>query len=1213
MKKLGFKGIAAAAALFAAGGASALQLEPMLLDVSEGPIVRGQWNADYSAGREYADRYNVPLLVVYGGLSCGNCTQLQRACLTDEFLEWQNRIRPVMVYTYSSSDALTFAKPKTDPAIPYVGIYWNRNGEKPKKGSDFYKAFTGRDGQMLETGGSLASQLIRSLDVVVAGYVYDGGEFMAPGTNVNVRLEVEAGYEPGRKVIVPLNRESATSTGVNTLILNGVEYPVEWAVGDTRKNVEITMPADLGVGDTVDMELRDSKGNTHSEGTIYVVEPVANSVRNPYSFGEKTADELDWGEWTLDYETAKAKVAAAKANNEDAYILADFSGVFWCPYCNGVENSLLESDEFKAWAKANKVVLVLFDQGRASTPATAAATNLARLLSYEVGTTTIAGRPFASGAAYMTRKGVSPADAEKGIALVTKFTSKWLAPGSTAARIGNPTFLLIGDNDNVIARFSAWRDRNNVTGLGAMYYDPEENIARLDDLLLLAGGEGEGNGYVQTTTLSMTSGGDSVPCELQVNAATKVYAVGGVPVGSVTFTVGDKTVDRGVRLSVIRYVNGVSTTLATGFETVEYDFGKGETDGIYLQVSSFTTADMCGADSTFNFTISSEITLHPGVVSFASASSLFISGTGEGSVTLKRTNGVSGAASVKVALDAAASTAKEGEAFTWTDKVVTWKEGDDADKVLTFGLNTVSEGAHEAFVLRLADVTGAEKGSPDSTTIEIFDTDKPTLEQTEYDVTLYTGVNAASGLAGHLYNVAEGDAVGIKILSGRLPTGVKVVYDAATGNATFTGSARKAGTYPVVVAFEDKTTGSGLGYPVSFSITVANPTEVNPYFSKALTMTLPLFIDKFEGKSALVGVVELSLKRNNSISAKYSCLNNSRKVGFSGKWDAIEDGEATAKLTARSGEVLELALSADGEICAVVTDNRFDEQLDSGILRANDGKIGTDFIGAYTVALPEVAGGSDDPAGAGYLTINVTGANGKARWIGMMANGQRVSGTSTIVATTDGYGVVAAFVGKPKFSFAVPMMIKPRALESSSRRAVVCMEDTVATWEAYGVLHVCNAWGSVFNKESLTTLCAEGTMPTDLSLMFGTTDFTGSTAYGKLSQIANTKVEVSSSKFTLVDAPKGMKLMYRAKDGAITGSVKLLFAGKTVNGKFAGVIVPGWYDCHCDIPLAGDKFKIVDSLPLAIGAVYYSGERVNGLAAKRGFLVGVGIAETEDE
>lgn len=1214
MKKLGARLMMAAVAVLAFGGAkAALQLEPMLLDVSDGAIVPGQWNSNYSAARTYADSHNIPLLVVYGGVSCGNCTILQRACLTDEFLAWQERNKPVMVYSHSSSDALSFAKPKTNAAIPYVGIYWNRDGSTPKKGSDGYKAFSGRDGMMLATGGSLASQLIRSLDSVVAGYVYDGGDFLVPGTNANVRLEVEVGYAAGRTVTVPLTR-TATAQAQNTLVAGGTEYGVAWSEGETLKYIDVAMPEGLGAGEAVALELLDSQGGVHSTSAIYVVEVQANGVRNPYCIGEKTADELSWGDWTLDYETAKAKVAAARANGEKAYLIANFSGVYWCPYCNAAETSLLTSDEFEAWMQANNVIMVLFDQGRASTPATAAGTNLARLLSYETGTTTIEGRPIASGAGYMTRKGISVEDAAAGIALVTHFTQEWLAPGSTAARIGNPNFMLIGEDDDVVARFSAWRDRGDILGKGVLNYDPSENIARLNDLLLLAEGAGEGDGYVPTTSLAMTAGGDDVTCELQVNDSAKVYAVGGVPVGSVKFSVTGKTADRDVTLSIIRVANGAQTTLASGSEAVEYDFGKGESDGVYLRVSSFGGSALVGADSTFSVTVGSEITLHPGEVAFAAASSLFVSGTGEGRVTLKRTGGVSGAASVRVVLDASASTAIEGVDFTWEDTVVTWAEGDSSDKTVAFGLNTVGDGSRAAFVLRLADAAVAAVGAVSATTVEILDTDKPAMAQTAYDVTLYTGVDAASSLCDTLYNVAEGDTVAVKVVSGRLPSGVKVVYDKASGCVTLKGATTRTGSFDVAVAFEDKTARSGFGPAVALSISALDPSSVNPYLSKPLAMTVPLYVERVDGVRTLEGTVELSLKKNNKLSAKYARLGSTRKTSFSGRWQAVVDGVAIAALSARTGEVLTLSIASDGALEAVVADPAYETALESGAVVANGGALGNSFAGSYTVAFAEVAGSSEDPAGAGYLTINVAAGSGKAKWTGALPTGQRVSGTSTLVATQDGYGVLAVLVSKPKFTFAAPLMLKPNAAGSSSRRAVVNCEGALSTWEMNGILHDCKAWGSVFSSSvSLVRLCEEATLPSTLSLVFDASDFSGSAKFGALSSLPDTEVEVAAAKFVLVDAAKGTRLSYRARDGVFTGAVRLPFAGKTVNAKFAGVVIPGWYDCHCDIPLPGDKFKIVDSMPLAVGAVYYSGDKVNGTAAKRGFTVGIGLPETEEE
>ena len=39
------------------------------------------------------------LLVFVGGITCGRCADLQRACLTDEFLAWQRDHKMLMVFT----------------------------------------------------------------------------------------------------------------------------------------------------------------------------------------------------------------------------------------------------------------------------------------------------------------------------------------------------------------------------------------------------------------------------------------------------------------------------------------------------------------------------------------------------------------------------------------------------------------------------------------------------------------------------------------------------------------------------------------------------------------------------------------------------------------------------------------------------------------------------------------------------------------------------------------------------------------------------------------------------------------------------------------------------------------------------------------------------------------------------------------------------------
>ena len=143
----------------------ALSQTATLLPVSKGALNLGEWNSNFGGALAVADAYHVPLLVFFGGLSCGKCEDLQRACLTEEFLAWQNGHKMLMVFTThnGNGNASGFAKPLSSSGFPYMAVYWNRGGSAPAKDSEYYRAFNGRDGEMLVKGGSLAEQLIGSI------------------------------------------------------------------------------------------------------------------------------------------------------------------------------------------------------------------------------------------------------------------------------------------------------------------------------------------------------------------------------------------------------------------------------------------------------------------------------------------------------------------------------------------------------------------------------------------------------------------------------------------------------------------------------------------------------------------------------------------------------------------------------------------------------------------------------------------------------------------------------------------------------------------------------------------------------------------------------------------------------------------------------------------------------------------------------------------
>lgn len=173
MKGISFvRGALIGVTLAVTAGVRAISLSPTLLPVSDGILTLGEWNSNFSGALSAANEYNVPLLVFFGGLSCGKCEMLQQACMTEEFLAWQREHKMLMVFTMNNSrgDASGFSKPVESSGFPFIAVYWNRYGMAPRKDTELYRTFCGRDGEMLVTGGTLTDQLIGSIESVVGAY-----------------------------------------------------------------------------------------------------------------------------------------------------------------------------------------------------------------------------------------------------------------------------------------------------------------------------------------------------------------------------------------------------------------------------------------------------------------------------------------------------------------------------------------------------------------------------------------------------------------------------------------------------------------------------------------------------------------------------------------------------------------------------------------------------------------------------------------------------------------------------------------------------------------------------------------------------------------------------------------------------------------------------------------------------------------------------------
>ncbi len=465
------------------------------MDAAEA-VATGAWCSNFTDAKAYADRENVPMLVFWANPGCSQCAKLEAACQKDDFRAWMTKKDIVFVFGYGASDAdskacKAFAKNSTKQ-FPYMAVYWKSNAA----GENVLERFTGRSGSMTAYGATtkqtLGAQLMTAVDAILSGWDPDsskpepeviraGGSFVVPNTEGS-HLEAIAGVT--KSVAVPLSRTNATCVVTNVLTAGKTAQNVVWGVGESEKSVTVDTSA-LAVDETLALALS-LDGEVVETSAIRGVEDGVNAPKNPKAPGETFA----CGEWTLDYGAAKAR-AAQDAN---AKLLVMFSGPLWCPYCIGIEDGLLDTDEFRQWAKTNNVYLVLMDQGRATSPATAMGERGPRLTTYDPDPKKLANGEYVSGAAYRSRKGVTEAQATALMNQTATYTTKWLEPGSASARCGNPTILLIdAATETVCARFNGYRE--------GTAYALEENLARLNEFLKKNDGS-EANRYPLTTALT---------------------------------------------------------------------------------------------------------------------------------------------------------------------------------------------------------------------------------------------------------------------------------------------------------------------------------------------------------------------------------------------------------------------------------------------------------------------------------------------------------------------------------------------------------------------------------------------------------------------------------------------------------------------------------------------------------------------------------------
>ena len=396
----------------------------------------GKWYTNFEVCKKYADDNGLPLFCIWSNWECVHCWYTDIVLIQDSFREWQRENNAGQVVCCfmagEKNNAGLYDQPNspvikglgcnaynwmwknggtTINAYPFVVLWWKKNGvNKRYDGDTFCGSKTFNDTTIpLRVENAKAKLEDAFKDWVPPAPVasYSGGYFTTSNT---VMTCMQA--EPSTKWIeVPVARKATVATNQVLYVRNGRtnrEIPFVWAENTVATNVLIdsfdTTVYKCGVD--IALELRDGD-KVVSETIIRCVDTVPNGTENPYWIGEKTAAELQWGDWTMDYEVALQKAKAGGGS-----VLGYIEGALWCPYCFWGNSNFLSRVEFKNWCTANKVVCVQIDFPRVVNDKEI--TRNCCLLTRDIGKCSFVGvsPQISCGAGYLSRKMIPQGEAE---------------------------------------------------------------------------------------------------------------------------------------------------------------------------------------------------------------------------------------------------------------------------------------------------------------------------------------------------------------------------------------------------------------------------------------------------------------------------------------------------------------------------------------------------------------------------------------------------------------------------------------------------------------------------------------------------------------------------------------------------------------------------------------------------------------------------------
>lgn len=939
--------------------------------------------------------------------------------------------------------------------------------------------------------------------------------------------------------------------------------------------------------------------------------PAAGTTHNPHFIGEP----FGFGEWTMDLDEATNLVANASG---DAFTLVFFNGALWCPWCLSWERDMLDGADFLQFAADNNIALVEIDNPRRDGSAPT-------LLSAEVYQGAAGdGRNGNSGADYLAVHSISENMATSVLQRNADLQVAWTTPG--AERIGYPTLVLLRKDGSIAGRFTGVSVLVDGTSSPRVYsYDVDANMARLQELLDMAGEPSEAgeelNNFVASTQDALGLE-DSQSATLRYVDTKDIYCLATETAARPVVTVQgaqNATVTVALLNAAGQTIQSQSGSLATGVTLTAEAI---PADTVYAAVSARWTSSAAAstASTVLDYTITTEQIRDPGVFGFVGTAISLPHIVTNVTVTVARTGDGYGAASLAVKL-APGTTAVAGrdfaDIFGVTGMPLTWAAGETGEKVIEIPLLASGTNTEDKeIVLQIVEVSGAdyEEGA-NFFQLSLKNSEAPFFTLNDTVFTALTQVTLDEVIP--IVNTAGG-RISVAKRSGKLPSGIRAVYDADAGGLRFTGVAKKTGEYTALFQVSERR-GSKLaqGGTLEVTIRVVELGTVNPYGVKGF-IAEGAVIDP--ATKRVTGTVKLSMSLSGRMTAKFRGVNGT--VSFSaGAWSQIaQDGRVAVRFSKRMYQ-LAVSLGADGtfegQMTQTADETEVPQTVKLGRVPWSKSAPAARYAGYYTASLSpqDVVPGALAPMGYSFLTLSMNASaarKGTVKYAGTLANGTSVSGSALLATFSANQGEVAVFVKKRNMVLGAVLLIDADAVDTyvDWPSSVSSCGDTVASWtRASGnaatdfdmALDVCGGYYN--NADTLTGYYEmyEGTGPFRLLA----DDDVPVSWYGTASALPMLELVISGQTLKVAPEsanPTGARLTLTKKTGIFKGTFKIPFVNasgvtKKVTATYRGVLLPGWIgDCGCGI---GDEE--LPEKPFGMGAYWFNDRQT--VTVKRGFPI----------